>query len=202
MHVPLDEDDRRRGESDGDRFFHGLTENVFYGLMGIADPPLVEYISSLLVRFIRNDIFYELPGAPGVAVADLTDMLTDAQKRSGAQARKEYRHIGDYTLFWTGVYPEALQSFKDRFARIIYSIIVSPEKERISLPAAFALMHWTERANCFSDSAMSMNRAWRGWDKCDERGKEVQGMGCLDVSRTVFCTRCKNCFHHVSLEFG
>lgn len=84
MHVPLDEDDRRRGESDGDRFFHGLTENVFYGLMGIADPPLVEYISSLLVRFIRNDIFYELPGAPGVAVADLTDMLTDAQKRSGA----------------------------------------------------------------------------------------------------------------------
>ena len=112
MHVPLDEDDRRRGESDGDRFFQGLTENVFYGLMGIADPPLVEYISSLLVRFIRNDIFYELPGAPGVAVTDLTDMLTDAQKRSGAQARKEYRHIGDYTLFWTGVYPEALRKFQ------------------------------------------------------------------------------------------
>ncbi len=35
-------------------------------------------------------------------------MLTEANERIGTARRDLHRHIGDFTLFWSGVYPEAL----------------------------------------------------------------------------------------------
>jgi len=33
------------------RFFTGLTEYTFEGRLGVADPPLIDYIAEMLVRF-------------------------------------------------------------------------------------------------------------------------------------------------------
>ena len=36
-------------------------------------------------------------------------MIAEAESTTDADRRREcHRHVGDYTLFWTGVYPEAL----------------------------------------------------------------------------------------------
>ena len=35
-------------------------------------------------------------------------MLVEAERRVGLARREVHRHIGDFTLFWTGVYPESL----------------------------------------------------------------------------------------------
>ena len=35
-------------------------------------------------------------------------MLSEAESRVGLARRDVHRHIGDVTLFWTGVYPESL----------------------------------------------------------------------------------------------
>ena len=36
-------------------------------------------------------------------------MVAEAEAAADADRRREcHRHVGDYTLFWTGVYPEAL----------------------------------------------------------------------------------------------
>jgi hypothetical protein len=101
-----------RDPSDLERFFRGLTEYAFYGRLGIVDPPLVEYLTTLLVRFIHHDNLRALPGAEPVACDDVSHMLSIAQHEPPDVARGEYRHIGDYTLFWSGVYPEALQRFQ------------------------------------------------------------------------------------------
>ena len=40
-------------------------------------------------------------------------MLMVAQRHaSAAEAREEYRRIGDFTLFWSGLYPEAVRRFE------------------------------------------------------------------------------------------
>jgi hypothetical protein len=83
-----------RDPSDVDRFFRGLTEYAFHTRLGVVDPPLVDYVSLLLVRFLRSDLEAGLAGP----VAPATDA-----------AREDYRHIGDVTLFWSGLYPEALR---------------------------------------------------------------------------------------------
>lgn len=132
-----------RPTPDLDRFFRGLAEHAFHGRLGVVDPPLVDYVSTLLLRFIRNEHLRSLPGGDAVAGDQLVLMLAAlpppggdrawaddspgasgrdervtvredlcaGREEPGARGRHgvEYRHIGDYTLFWTGLYPEALR---------------------------------------------------------------------------------------------
>jgi hypothetical protein len=39
-------------------------------------------------------------------------MVAEADVRVGDARREVHRHIGDFTLFWTGVYPEALRRLR------------------------------------------------------------------------------------------
>jgi hypothetical protein len=97
-----------RDPADVERFFRGLTEYAFHARLGVVDPPLVDYVSVMLVRFMRNERLAVLPGA-GEESADVAHLLLAAERHADAdQARAEYRHIGDLTLFWSGLYPEAL----------------------------------------------------------------------------------------------
>lgn len=88
------------------RFFAGLTEYAFCGRIGVADPPLVDYLTDLLTRFTRSDRMFGMRSPTGRQLDQVTDMLAEAQARQGEARRHVHRHIGDFTLFWTGVYPE------------------------------------------------------------------------------------------------
>lgn len=88
------------------RFFSGLTEYAFQGRLGMADPGLVDYISELLIRFVRCDDVFAVRTPTGRQLDQVADMLIEAESRVGEARRKVHRHIGDFTLFWTGVYPE------------------------------------------------------------------------------------------------
>lgn len=98
-----------RDPADLDRFFRGLAEHAFHGRLGVVDPPLVEYVSTLLVRFLRAEGLRPLPAVDVVAGENVTRMLATAPQASSDAAVDDYRQIGDYTLFWTGLYPEALR---------------------------------------------------------------------------------------------
>lgn len=91
-----------------DRFFTGLSEYVFHSKLGVVDPQMVDYISSLLIRFTRNETHNKLRLRDGRLVSEVMTMMAEAQKRVGEAKREIHRYIGDYTLFWSGLYPEAL----------------------------------------------------------------------------------------------
>jgi hypothetical protein len=94
------------------RFFTGLTEYAFEARLGVADPPLVDYLAELLVRFVRADELYPVRTVRGQRLAAVTEMLAEAQQREGSARQKVHRHIGDFTLFWTGVYPEVVDHLR------------------------------------------------------------------------------------------
>jgi hypothetical protein len=93
-------------------FFCGLTEYAFQARLGVADPPLVDYIAELLVRFVRSDEVYPVRSVRGQRLVQVADMLAEAQHREGPARQQVHRHIGDFTLFWTGVYPEVADSMR------------------------------------------------------------------------------------------
>ena len=99
-----------RGPSDIDRFFRGLTEYAFHARLGVVDPPLVDYVALLLVRFLRHDALGSPPAGEGTS--DVATLLVAARDHAPDTARAEYRHVGDYTLFWTGLYPEAVERLR------------------------------------------------------------------------------------------
>jgi hypothetical protein len=97
------------------RLFTGLAEHAFFSNLGVADPPLIDYLSTLLSRFVHADAVYRLRSQAGRPLTELADMVIEAEQLPGGRTRREYyRHIGDFALFWTGVFPEALDRVRSR----------------------------------------------------------------------------------------
>ncbi len=91
------------------RYFAGLAENTFQSKLGVVDPPLVDYLTQLLLRSIRNDMIHRIRGVTGRPLMSVSEMVVEASKRLGDARRELHQQIGDFTLFWAGVYPEALR---------------------------------------------------------------------------------------------
>ena len=91
------------------RLFRGLTESTFMAELGIGDPGLVGYVADLLARFVPTQGVWRVRDAEGRRVTEVAAMMAEAEAAPDDDRRREcYRHVGDFTLFWTGVYPEAL----------------------------------------------------------------------------------------------
>lgn len=90
------------------RMFFASIENIFQTELGIADPTLTDYLAELLCRFVRFDAIHGIRDTEGRRLVEVAEMLVEAEYRSGGPRREIYRHIGDFTLFWSGLYPEAL----------------------------------------------------------------------------------------------
>jgi hypothetical protein len=95
-------------------YFSGITEQTFMGDLGLADPPLIDYLSLLLSRFVHTDAIYKLRSGAGRRLEEVADMLMEVEDMppAGRTSREVHRHIGDFTLFWTGVYPEVLKAHR------------------------------------------------------------------------------------------
>lgn len=90
------------------RFFAGATEYTFESVLGVPDPDLIDYVSQLLIRFVRND--RTVPrSVQGLMLQDLDGMVEEANHRIGDAQRRLHRQIGDFALFWAGMFPEALR---------------------------------------------------------------------------------------------
>ncbi|MBS0210871.1 MAG: hypothetical protein JSS27_18160 [Planctomycetes bacterium] len=100
--------DARHSRVPLDRFFSGMAEYTFQTRLGVVDPPMVEYIAELLTRFVHCDSVYKVRNLTGNRLYEVAEMFVEAQARHGEQRREAHRHIGDFTLFWAGFYPEAL----------------------------------------------------------------------------------------------
>ena len=92
-----------------ERFFRGLSECVFHSKLGVADVQMVDYLSDMLLRFIRVDALHRVRRPNGRPVTEVFEMFSEAEHRIGLARREVHRHIGDFTLFWSGMYPETLR---------------------------------------------------------------------------------------------
>lgn len=165
-------------ESSLDRFFIGLSEHVFHTQLGVVDTQLVDYVSDLLIRFIRLDSHTKVRRVDGKPAAEVVTMVEEAEKRLGDARREVHRHIGDYTLFWSGVYPEALRNLqskdkRDQFVsycaqgKRAYHIASSIEGDRKSISSALL----ERMSKHFEMCAYGLREIRREWERRDEDGQ-------------------------------
>ena len=93
-------------------YFSGLTEHAFHIELGVADPPLTEYLAEMLTRFLHTDSIFRARDVVGKRLGSVADMVTEAEQRSAAARKALHQHIGDFTLFWSGLYPEMLKRLR------------------------------------------------------------------------------------------
>ncbi len=159
------------------RFFVGLSEYVFHTQLGVVDTELVDYVSQLLVRFTRVDGLQRVRMLDGRPATEVVVMVAEAQHRLGEAKREVHRHIGDFTLFWSGLYPEALRQMQgkastDQFlnycaqgkrAYRIASTIASDER---ATPSEL-LRRMSEQ---FDLCAYGLREIRREWERRDDEG--------------------------------
>ena len=102
--------------------FGSLAEKVFAEKLGWPDFKVTEYVSTLLVDFTRSDQLYRIKNSRGDSVEAVVELLYESEVTHEANSfereREVHRHIGDFTLFMAGLFPEYLKRIKT--AGLIY----------------------------------------------------------------------------------
>ena len=70
------------------RLFAGVTEQTFEVELGIAEPPLIEYMVNMLLRFLRQEAIYRVRDTTGHRLTQVADMVEEAEHRQ-ARPRRE-----------------------------------------------------------------------------------------------------------------
>lgn len=95
------------------RLMNGLTERNFHKV-GLREPDLPRYAAEVLVDFAHVDRLYKIRDARGRRIEDVGEMLLEGDMRHRAASldreRSVRKHIGDFTLFFTGMFPEHIRS--------------------------------------------------------------------------------------------
>ena len=90
--------------------------------------PLPEYVSGVLIEFCHVDSLYRIRNSRGKALEDVGEMLIASnpllEGRSFIYEREVRKHIGDYTLFLAGLFPEHVARIHRQKTRLTLSWII------------------------------------------------------------------------------
>jgi hypothetical protein len=166
------------------RLFAGLTEQTFQTTLGIADPQLVDYLSLLLSRFVHVDAIFRLRNAQGKRLEEVAEMLLDAEAlpQQGRTRREYHRHIGDFTLFWTGVFPEGVARLRVAFSKDHFIDYTQQGKRSYYIASTFEEDPYREEARVlrrlseeFELCAFGLHQVRREWERARPPQQQLPG---------------------------
>jgi hypothetical protein len=119
-----------------------------------ADREAAAYVADLLVDFTHVDLLYRIRNARGKRLEAVGEMLIESNPlldaRSFGREREVRKHIGDFTLFLTGMFPEYVAALPRRGLRLDSVIdYVKAGKESYRVVASFDQFEYRQDAPLF-----------------------------------------------------
>jgi len=119
-----------------------------------ADRDMAAYIADLLVDFTPVDSLYRIRDSRGKRLEEVGEMLLESnpllKARSFDREREVRKHVGDFTLFLTGMFPEYVAALPRRGLRLDSVIdYVKAGKESYRVVAAFDQFEYRQLAPLF-----------------------------------------------------
>lgn len=105
------------------QLFQELVGRHYAEEIGIRDPQVVAYVSHLLTEFCESDQLFNIHDAADRPLTDLGEMLLESDPVYGPapsfdRERQVRKHVGDYALFFAGMFPESINHFRLRRHRL------------------------------------------------------------------------------------
>jgi hypothetical protein len=133
--------------------FEELVRNAFLRQLGYHDSEVISYLSALLIDFTRTDQLYKIRGASGRRLDDVGEMLVESnpllEGSSFVREREVRKHIGDYTLFFTGLFPEHLRRPRQSLRLDYFVDYVKAGKESYHIVSKFDQFEYRRVAPLF-----------------------------------------------------
>jgi hypothetical protein len=145
-------------------FFHVLVHKHLTENLGLRDGEVSAYIANLLTDFCETDELAKIKDANGRALTDVGEMLLEADPVYGPapsfdRERQVRKHIGDYTLFFSGMFPESINRHRLRRHRLENMVdFIKAGKESYYIVSKFEHFEYAKVAPLFARLSREFER--------------------------------------------
>lgn len=164
------------------QLFHDVVAGCYATHSGITDPEITSYVGDLLTEFTATEKLYRIRDAEGRPLRAIQEMVTASDPVFGAAAsfdeeREVRRHIGDYALFATGMYPESTHLWRHS-GDSSFVEMVRTGKESYYIVSTFDLFEYQCEAPLFARLSEDFERCMYGLahvrEELDRMGGTIQ----------------------------
>jgi hypothetical protein len=160
------------------QLFHEVVAGCYSRYSGISDPEMTSYVGDLLTDFTVSEHLYRIRDPEGRPLTAVQAMVEASDPVYGGaasfdQERAVRRHIGDYALFATGMYPETAQLWRHTGEAGV-SELIRAGKESYYIVSTFDLFEYRDEAPLFARLSEEFERCMFGLTKVRE---ELDKMG-------------------------
>lgn len=161
------------------QFFNHVVERN-YEDVGIRQPEVHAYVATLLTEFCELDNLYKIKNAEGRPLADMGEMLLESDPIYGPapsfdRERQVRKHIGDYSLFFSGMFPESINHHRLRKYRLEGLLdFVKAGKESYYIVSKFEHFEYAKVAPLFRRMSQEFERLVYGLNQVKNELQEMQ----------------------------
>ncbi|HUK23411.1 MAG TPA: hypothetical protein VLV49_02440 [Terriglobales bacterium] len=148
--------------------------------IGIRDPQVVGYVAHLLSEFCDAEQLFKIHDTAGRRLTDVGEMLLESDPVYGPAAsfdreRQVRKHIGDYTLFFAGMFPESINHFRLRRERVENFVDwIKAGKESYYIVSKFEFFEYTKVAPLFASLSRNFEQCVYGLSLVKNDLQEMQ----------------------------
>ncbi len=148
--------------------------------LGLRDSAVCHYVAGVLSDFYESESLYKIRNAQGRPLNDVGEMLLESDPVYGPAAsfdreRQVRKHIGDYTLFFTGMFPESINHFRQRRQRLENFVdFLKAGKESYYIVSKFDQFEYAKVAPLFARLAEDFERCVVGLNMVKNDLQEMQ----------------------------
>lgn len=163
-----------------EQFFLELVGRRYAEQIGIRDPQIVNYVASLLAEFCDAKQLFKIVTAAGKPINDVGEMVMESNPVYGPapsfdRERQVRKHIGDYTLFFTGMFPESINHFRLRHNRLENFVDwMKAGKESYYIVSKFEYFEYAKVAPLFATLSQNFEQCVYGLNMVKNDLREMQ----------------------------
>ena len=162
------------------QLFRELVGRRYAEQIGIRDPQVVNYVAQLLTEFCEGNQLTKICNAEGRPLTDLGEMLVESNPVFGPapsfdRERQVHKHIGDYALFFAGMFPESINHFRLRRDRVENFVDwFKTGKESYYIVSKFDCFEYTKVAPLFANLSNHFEQCVSGLNRVKNDLAEMQ----------------------------
>ncbi len=162
------------------QLFLDLVSRHYADEIGLRDPEISTYVANMLTEFCDVEQLFRLRDAGGRKLNDVGEMLLESNPVYGPapsfdRERQVRKHIGDYTLFFTGMFPESINHFRLRRQRLESFVdFMKAGKESYYIVSKFEFFEYAKVAPLFGRLSDHFEQCVYGLNRVKNELSEMQ----------------------------
>jgi hypothetical protein len=162
------------------QLFLELVQHHYQSGVGLHHSGIHHYVAAMLTDFCEVEQLYKIRDAGGRALDDVGEILLQSNPVYGDapsfdRERQVRKHVGDYTLFFTGMFPEAINHFRLRRQRLENFVdFMKAGKESYYIVSKFEHFEYQKVAPLFAQLSEHFERCVYGLNMVKNDLQEMQ----------------------------